>query len=71
VCWYKKAYKKLLNRKKRQYQANLNKFLSEAEENNPSAFWEIYDKFTELEAVHKESPISPTEWFNEQNLFSK
>jgi exonuclease III len=68
----KKEYKKLLCRKKRQYHSNLIKLLSEAEEKNPNAFWEVYDKFNELEAVHRESPISPSEWLDHfKNLMNK
>jgi exonuclease III len=60
----KKEYKKLLRKKKQKYHANLINLLSEAEENNPKAFWEVYDKFSELESVHKENPIPAGEWLN-------
>ena len=58
----KKQYKRYVKKAKNDYESNLWKTLEGLNNSNPKAFWEMFNKFSELEKQHKQNPISPETW---------
>ena len=58
----RKSYKHSLKRSKRNYDRIVWDKLSSLQNSNPKAFWETLNKFRNLDASHKENPISAEEW---------
>ena len=58
----KKQYKQYVKRVKNDYESNLWKTLEGLNNRNPKAFWEMFNKFSELEKQHKQNPISAETW---------
>ena len=58
----RKSYKQSLKRSKRNYDRMVWDKLSSLQNSNPKAFWETLNKFRNLDATHKENPISAEEW---------
>ena len=56
-------YKKLLNKKKKNFQQGLLTRLENLEGRDPKLFWDIYNELTERESKQT-NPISPSKWLD-------
>jgi hypothetical protein len=59
---HRKKYKRLLNAKKKEYENNLTFFLENLEDNNPTAFWKVFNELKNLDKQKHKNPIPPEEW---------
>lgn len=61
------SYQKLLKKKKRQYHSSIVSHLESLCNNNPKAFWEVFNKFQKFEKQLKVNPIPQQEWVKHFN----
>ena len=67
----RKCYKQYVKQSKRNYDKMVWEKLSNLQTSNPKEFWETFNKFKNLDKVHKSSPISAEEWRNHfEKLFN-
>lgn len=59
----KKRYKKLLNKKKQVFRDNIFSMLDNMQQNNPKAFWNLYDDLC-VSSTSSNNPIKPKEWLD-------
>ena len=62
--YMKKQYKKLLNVKKQRFRDNIFDMLDNMQENNPKAFWNLYDDLCSSSQTDSTNPISPKKWLD-------
>ncbi len=62
--YMKKRYKKLLNVKKQAYRENIFDMLDNLHQNNPKAFWDLYDDLCTDSQATSTNPISPKKWLD-------
>jgi hypothetical protein len=61
----RKMFKKLLNRKKKDYKQGILGQLESLQSNNPKVYWNLFKKLRELDRSHtSHNPISDSEWVN-------
>lgn len=58
----RKGYKKLVKKKKAMYRDNILGQMDKLHENNPAAFWKLYDQLKDLDRSQAANPIPAEEW---------
>ena len=60
----RRKYKQLINKSKKNFKDNILNQMDHLNENNPQAFWDLYNKLVDLDKRTRINPISPDEWVN-------
>lgn len=58
----RKNYKRKINKKRAEYKEGILQQMDNLKENNPNAFWKLYDQLKGLDKSHKSNPIPASEF---------